>query len=207
MTQHWIDSGAIPQDDGERIVGGSIDYYAENREPRMLHPEWLQAAEEKLAALEKRTGRKPNFLVYILDDVGWGDFGCYGGGHLRGAPTPNFDKLAAEGLKLTSCYSQPSCSPSRATIMTGRLPIRHGILTPPMYGQPGGLQDEVTLPELLKKAGYATRAVGKWHCGENAESARTPSRCRRTRASTNSMASTASPTCTRNGATTTSTRR
>ncbi|MDD5667508.1 MAG: sulfatase-like hydrolase/transferase, partial [Actinomycetota bacterium] len=130
MTQHWIDSGAIPQDDGERIVGGSIDYYAENREPRMLHPEWLQAAEEKLAALEKRTGRKPNFLVYILDDVGWGDFGCYGGGHLRGAPTPNFDKLAAEGLKLTSCYSQPSCSPPRAPIMTGRLPIPHGILPP-----------------------------------------------------------------------------
>ncbi|MBM3123389.1 MAG: arylsulfatase, partial [Chloroflexi bacterium] len=96
--------------------------------------------------------------------------GCYGGGHLRGAPTPNFDRLAAEGLRLTSCYSQPSCSPSRSTIMTGRLPIRHGILTPPMYGQPGGLQDEVTVAELLRKAGYVTRAVGKWHCGENEQS-------------------------------------
>jgi arylsulfatase A-like enzyme len=170
MAEHWVDSGIIPPDGGERIVGGNIDDYAENREPRMLHPDWLKAAEEKLAALEKKTGKKPNFLIYLLDDVGWGDFGCYGGGHLRGAPTPNFDRLAAEGLKLTSCYSQPSCSPSRATMMTGRLPIRHGILTPPMYGQPGGLQEEVTLPELLKQAGYATRAVGKWHCGENAES-------------------------------------
>ena len=170
MAEHWIDCGIIPPDDGERVIGGMIDQFAENREPRMLHPEWLKAAEEKLAVLEERTGKKPNLLIFILDDVGWGDFGCYGGGHLRGAPTPNFDKLAAEGLRLTSCYSQPSCSPSRATIMTGRLPIRHGILTPPMYGQPGGLQDEVTLPELLKQAGYVTRAVGKWHCGENAES-------------------------------------
>ncbi|MFH1150801.1 MAG: arylsulfatase [Actinomycetota bacterium] len=168
--QHWIDSGAIPPDGGERILGGTMDVYAENREPRLLHPKWQEAAEKKLAELEKRTGRKPNFLVFVLDDVGWGDFGCYGGGHLRGAPTPNFDRLAQEGLKLTSCYSQPSCSPSRATLMTGRLPIRHGILTPPMYGQPGGLQDEVTIAELLKKAGYVTRAVGKWHCGENEES-------------------------------------
>ena len=168
--QQWRDAGVIPPDEGERILGGIIDYYAENRGPRLMHPDWLEAAEKKLAELEKRTGKKPNFLVYILDDVGWGDFGCYGGGHLRGAPTPNFDRLAADGLRLTSCYSQPSCSPSRATLMTGRLPIRHGILTPPMYGQPGGLQDEVTLPELLSKAGYATRAVGKWHCGENAES-------------------------------------
>ncbi len=168
--QQWRDAGVIPPDEGEHILGGIIDYYAENRGPRLMHPDWLEAAEKKLAELEKRTGKKPNFLVYILDDVGWGDFGCYGGGHLRGAPTPNFDRLAADGLRLTSCYSQPSCSPSRATLMTGRLPIRHGILTPPMYGQPGGLQDEVTLPELLSKAGYATRAVGKWHCGENAES-------------------------------------
>lgn len=171
MAEHqWNDSGAIPPDDGERILGGAIDYYAQNREPRLLHPKWQEVADKKLAELEKKTGRKPNFLIYILDDVGWGDFGCFGGGHLRGAPTPNFDRLASDGLRLTSCYSQPSCSPSRATLMTGRLPIRHGILTPPMYGQPGGLQDEVTLPELLKKAGYVTRAAGKWHCGENAES-------------------------------------
>jgi len=168
--RHWVDSGAIPPDGGERILGDALDVYAENREPRLLHPDWLDTAEQKLASLEKKTGKKPNLLIYILDDVGWGDFGCYGGGHLRGAPTPNFDRLAEGGLRLTSCYSQPSCSPSRSTIMTGRLPIRHGILTPPMYGQPGGLQDEVTVAELLKKAGYATRAVGKWHCGENEHS-------------------------------------
>ena len=87
-TRHWVDSGVIPPDGGERILGDALDVYAENREPRLVHPSWLEAAEAKLAALEKKTGRKPNLLVYILDDVGWGDFGCYGGGHLRGAPTP-----------------------------------------------------------------------------------------------------------------------
>ncbi|MEI6530817.1 MAG: sulfatase-like hydrolase/transferase [bacterium] len=169
-TNRWHDSGIIPPDGGERILGGVIDYYAENREPRLLHPAWQKAAEEKLAQLEQKIGKKPNFFVFIMDDVGWGDMGCYGGGHVRGAPTPHFDRLAAEGLRLTSCYSQPSCSPSRATLMTGRLPIRHGILTPPMYGQPGGLDQEVSLAELLKEVGYVTRAVGKWHCGENKSS-------------------------------------
>jgi arylsulfatase A-like enzyme len=166
----WVDAGAIPPDGGERVFGEMVDYYAENREPRLLHPAWQQAAEAKLAALEKQTGKKPNLLIFILDDVGWGDMGCYGGGHMRGAPTPHFDRLAAAGLRLTSCYSQPSCSPSRATLMTGRLPIRHGILRPPMYGEAGGLDAEVSVAELLKASGYVTRAVGKWHCGENAAS-------------------------------------
>ena len=87
-----------------------------NREPQFVHDDDVAAAQQALAA---RGGRKPNVLVVLMDDVGWGDFGCYGGGVAVGAPTPNIDRLARSGLLLTSCYSEPSCTPSRATLLTG----------------------------------------------------------------------------------------
>jgi arylsulfatase len=143
---------------------------AEHREPVIPHTEQATAARARIDAYRAQHGRNPNFCWILFDDVGWGDFGCYGGGVAVGAPTPNIDKLAREGLLLTSCYSEPSCSPSRATLMTGRLPMRHGLLRPPMYGEPGGLQGEITIAALLADAGYTTQAVGKWHMGENQES-------------------------------------
>lgn len=143
---------------------------APNREPVIVHAAQLSQARQKLDAFVKKTGRRPNILVFIMDDVGWGDLGAYGGGVAVGAPTPEMDRLAREGLRLTSTYSQPSCSPTRATIMTGRLPMRHGLLRPPMAGEHGGLEGEVTMAQLLAAAGYRTVAVGKWHVGENLES-------------------------------------
>jgi arylsulfatase len=140
---------------------------AAHLEPGFVHADQVAAARRKLAAHRDRRKKRPNILVFLMDDVGWGDFGCYGGGVAVGAPTPHFDKLARNGLQLTSCYSEPSCSPSRATLLTGRVPNRHGLHRPPMYGEPGGLQGETTVAQLLADAGYFTQAVGKWHVGEN----------------------------------------
>src|SRR5512147_1379102 len=91
---------------------------AEHREPVFHCPEQADAARRKLADFTARTGRKPNVLIVLMDDVGWGDFGCYGGGVAVGAPTPHIDRLTANGLRLTSCYSEPSCTPSRASLLT-----------------------------------------------------------------------------------------
>ena len=105
---------------------------ADNMEPVIQHPEQDKLAREKLAALEKRFGKKPNILIFITDDVGWLDPGFNGGGEAVGNPTPNLDRLAAGGLILTSAYSTPSCTPTRATVHTGQNPLHHGLLRPPM---------------------------------------------------------------------------
>jgi len=140
---------------------------ADNMYPVIVHPEQDGAARKKLAALEQKTGKKPNLVIFLMDDVGWMDPGFNGGGEAVGNATPVMDKLAREGLIFTSAYSTPSSSPSRATIMTGQNPLHHGILRPPMYGEAGGLEGEVTIATLLKKQGYVTQGVGKWHIGEN----------------------------------------
>jgi arylsulfatase len=140
---------------------------ADNMYPVVRHPEQETAARDKLAALEAKTGKKPNILIFLMDDVGWMDPGFNGGGVAVGNATPVMDKLANEGLLLTSAYSTPSCSPTRATIHTGQNPLHHGILRPPMYGEAGGLDGAITMPLLLKQQGYITQGVGKWHMGEN----------------------------------------
>lgn len=111
--------------------------------------------------------QKPNIVLIVSDDTGYGDLGPYGGGEGRGMPTPNFDRLAQEGMTFFSFYAQPSCTPGRAAMQTGRIPNRSGMTTVAFQGQGGGLPAaEWTLASVLKQAGYRTFFTGKWHLGE-----------------------------------------
>jgi len=111
---------------------------------------------------------KPNIVLIVSDDMGWGDLGAYGGGEGRGMPTPNFDRIAQEGMTFFSFYGQPSCTPGRAAMQTGRIPNRSGMTTVSFQGQGGGLPAaEWTLASVLKTAGYNTYFTGKWHLGED----------------------------------------
>jgi arylsulfatase A-like enzyme len=110
---------------------------------------------------------KPNILFIVSDDTGYGDLGPYGGGVGRGMPTPNIDNLAAQGMTFFSFYAQPSCTPGRAAMQTGRIPNRSGMTTVAFQGEGGGLPAaEWTLASVLKKGGYKTYFTGKWHLGE-----------------------------------------
>jgi arylsulfatase A-like enzyme len=111
--------------------------------------------------------QKPNIILILSDDFGYGDAGAYGGGEGRGMPTPSLDRLAAEGMTFYSFYGQPSCTPGRAAVQTGRIPNRSGMTTVAFQGQGGGLPAaEWTVASVLKQAGYQTFFTGKWHLGE-----------------------------------------
>jgi arylsulfatase len=143
---------------------------ADYLEPAIPHPEQEKSAQDRLKAFEARTGRKPNILILLVDDMGYGDPGSFGGGEMAGAPTPNIDRLAAEGLKLTSTYTTPLCTPSRAALMTGRIPARSGLTRPLLASDRPTKEpwaDEVSAARLLSDNGYVTGLSGKWHIGES----------------------------------------
>ena len=132
--------------------------------------EW-QAQEKmvvnKLQALEKKYGKKPNIIFILSDDIGWGELGSYFGGKLRGTPTPNLDIMAKNGMKFLEAYAEPSCTPTRIALMTGRHPVRTGLTDVLWPGQKMGLSpEEITIAELLSQSGYSTAMWGKWHLGD-----------------------------------------
>jgi arylsulfatase len=119
-----------------------------------------------LISLPAFAQEKPNILFILVDNLGYGELGVYGGGATRGAPTPRIDRLAAEGLRLTNMNMEPQCTPSRSSILTGRYAIRSGTHSVAFGGVADGLTRwEVTMAESLSAAGYATALYGKWHLG------------------------------------------
>ena len=99
---------------------------------------------------------KPNIVMLMTDDTGWGDFGAYGGGKSLGHATPNVDRVAQEGAVFTSWYGQASCTAGRASFMTGRIPIRSALSVVVVPADENGLtKDTPTIAEFFKKNGYA----------------------------------------------------
>ena len=149
--------------------------------PFLAHQEknkakWAQEDEiidEKLAALEQKFGKKPNIIYILADDVGWGEMGWQGGGKHRGTPTPTLDKMAFEGMRFWSAYSEPSCTPI-ANRHQHRPPSgahRAAVASSGPVRRTGFLRKEVTIAEVLSEAGYNTAMWGKWHLGDLPEHA------------------------------------
>ncbi|MDQ8730005.1 arylsulfatase [Bradyrhizobium sp. LHD-71] len=141
----------------------------DHSEPTLSFPAQERDTQRKLDELFARTGKRPNIVWLVVDDMGYGDPGCYGGGEAIGAATPNIDRLAREGLKLTSTYSQPTCTPTRSAMMLGRLPVRTGLTRPILAGDRVRVNPwagETSVARILSDAGYHTVLTGKWHTGE-----------------------------------------
>ena len=123
-----------------------------------------------MSSVASAAGRedKPNIVLFLMDNFGWGEVGAYGGGEMRGAPTPNIDSIARDGLRLTNYNVEAECVPSRASMMTGR----YGIRTRQRPGGPprgvwyGITKWEKTLAEVLSDSGYTSAIFGKWHLGD-----------------------------------------
>jgi arylsulfatase A-like enzyme len=162
-------TNAAPATDGAPAKG--IVHDAEYYILEAQHGEkWAQqdaALQVKLKALREKYGTPPNIVHIMWDDTGVGEVGIPAIQKLQGFETPHFNRLAAEGIHFMRMYTEPSCTPSRAAVLTGRHPVRNGMYNVGFPYEYGGLAaDEVTIAEVLSEAGYATAFYGKAHVGD-----------------------------------------
>lgn len=126
---------------------------------------------KKLAALEKKHGKKPNIIHIMWDDTSFGEVGIPAFNKIRGFDTPNLNKMGQDGIVFTRMYTEPSCTPTRAAALTGRLAVRSGMHTVAFPPEGSGLPaEEVTIAEVLSEAGYSTAFFAKAHQGDIEES-------------------------------------
>ena len=160
MSLQQYDTRTVP--DAHSIAIGYTSHEMES--PLLARRRFLQlSAGAAAAGLAAAPPRPPNIVMIYVDDLGYGDLGCYGS-NIR---TPNLDRMAAEGVRFTQFYSaNPVCSPARAALLTGRYPTRTGVPNVIMAPDKTGLSpSETTLAALLKPQGYKTMCIGKWHLG------------------------------------------
>jgi len=166
---------ALPQLSCAQAKKGEIQHDAEYAILEAQNGErWAaddEAVDTKLAEIREANGGKPPNIIYVLlDDVGFGEIGMDEISVIRGYKTPNLTALAKEGVSLQRMYSEPSCTPTRVAMMTGRYPTRTGLTEAKTTLSGEGLSgEEVTVAEVLRDAGYNTSHVGKWHMGEIAQ--------------------------------------
>ncbi len=154
----------------EEIVHDAEYYILEAQNGRKWAAEDREL-DARLAALRQKHGRPPNIIHIMWDDTAFGDVGIPAIQKVRGLETPNLNKMAQDGILFTRMYTEVGCTPSRAACITGRYAVRSGMYNIGMLRESHGMRgEEVTLAEVLSKAGYATAFHGKWHLGDIEES-------------------------------------
>ena len=161
-----VDQAAAAEHAKSKIVHDAEYYILETQHGEKWAAE-DQDIDNKLAELRKKYGTPPNIIHIMWDDTAVGEVGIPAIQKVRGFETPNINRLAADGINFMRMYTEPSCTPSRAAVLTGRHPVRNGMFNVGFPYEYGGLaSSEVTTAEVLSKAGYATAFYGKAHIGD-----------------------------------------